>query len=52
MDVSIIIAVHNCEKYVARAIRSALDQTFDKDKYEIIVVNDGSTDQTSKILDY
>jgi glycosyltransferase involved in cell wall biosynthesis len=52
MEVSIIIAVHNAERYIGRAIRSALDQKFDKNSFEVIVVNDGSTDNTSKILDY
>jgi len=52
MEVSIIIAVYNAEKYIGRAIRSALDQNFDKKHFEVIVVNDGSTDNTSKILDY
>ena len=52
MEVSVIIPVHNAEKYIGRAIRSALDQNFDKNKFEVIVVNDASTDNTSKILDY
>jgi len=52
MEVSIIIPVHNAEKYIGRAIRSVLDQTFDKNRFEVIVVNDASTDNTSKILDY
>ena len=52
MEVSIIIPVHNAEKYVARAIRSALDQSWDKKRFEVIVVNDGSKDATTKILDY
>lgn len=52
MEVSIIIPVYNAEEYIARAIRSALDQSWDKKRFEVIVVNDGSTDNTSKILDY
>jgi len=52
MEVSIIIAVHNAERYIGRAVRSALDQKFDKDTFEVIVVNDGSNDNTSKILNY
>jgi len=52
MEVSIIIAVHNAERYIGRAVRSALDQKFDKKAFEVIVVNDGSTDNTDKILDY
>ena len=46
--VSIIIPVYNGEKFIEEAINSALNQTY---KYiEIIVVNDGSTDNTPKIL--
>ena len=50
MEVSVIIATYNCEKYLERSIRSALDQDFSKDLYEIVVVNDGSDDNTKKIL--
>lgn len=49
MDVSILIPVYNGEKYVQYCIDSCLKQIF-KGTYEIIVVNDGSTDSTSKIL--
>lgn len=50
MEISVIIPVHNCEKYIERALRSALTQSFPKKEYEIIVVDDGSTDSTKKIL--
>lgn len=46
--VSIIIPVYNGEKYVKKAIKSALKQNY-KNK-EIIVINDGSTDDTEKIV--
>ncbi len=49
-NISVIIAVYNAEKYISRAIRSCLGQTLPKTEYEIIVVNDGSTDKTSEIL--
>ncbi len=45
---SIIVPVHNMEKYIERCLDSIINQTF-KD-YEIIVVNDGSTDNTLDIL--
>ncbi len=46
---SIVIPVYNKEKFVAKTIESVLAQTFAD--YEIIIVNDGSTDQSeSKIL--
>ena len=48
--VSIIIPAHNQEKYIGRCIRSALNQTFPRADYEIIVVNDGSTDRTPYAL--
>ncbi len=49
--VSIIITSYNYEKYLERAIRSCLDQSLSKTQYEIIVVNDCSTDNTEKILE-
>lgn len=48
--VSIIITTHNYAQYVERAIRSALDQSLPKSEYEIIVVNDASTDHTEDVL--
>ncbi len=49
--VSIIITSHNYAQYVERAIRSALDQSLSKSEYEIIVINDASTDHTKAILE-
>lgn len=49
MDVSVIIPAFNVEKYIARAIRSILSN-FTNYKFEVIVVNDGSTDETEKII--
>lgn len=49
--VSIIITTYNYERYIERAIRSCLDQTLNKKQYEVIVINDCSTDNTSQILE-
>ena len=51
VDISVIIPVYNSELYVGRCIRSLLDQTISKENYEIIVINDGSTDNTKKALE-
>lgn len=45
--VSVIMPAYNVEPYIAAAIESALEQTFDD--YEILVVDDGSTDRTASI---
>ena len=48
--VSVIIPVYNQEMYIGRCLRSLLDQSLNKNNYEIIVVNDGSTDKTLDII--
>ena len=50
MLVSIIITNHNYGKYLARCLRSCLDQSLDKSDYEIIVVDDCSTDNSKLII--
>src|SRR5437870_2340820 len=46
--VTVVMAVHNEERYVARAVDSVLSQTM-RD-FELLVVDDGSTDGTSAEL--
>jgi glycosyltransferase involved in cell wall biosynthesis len=48
--ISIIIPVFNQEKFIGRCLRSVLSQKIDRKNYEIIVINDGSKDNTLKIL--
>lgn len=48
IKVSIVVAVYNAEKYLEKAIRSILNQTFSD--IEIIAVDDGSKDSSLKIL--
>ena len=44
--VSIIVNVWNEEKVIEKTVNSLLDLDYPKNKYEIIVVDDGSTDKT------
>ena len=48
MKISVIIPVYNRAQMVKRAIQSVLDQTLPA--HEIIVVNDGSSDETGQVL--
>lgn len=47
--ISIIVPVYNAEKYIGETVQSVLNQTYKN--WELILVNDGSTDQTRNILD-
>ena len=48
--ISVIIAAFNQEKYISRCLRSLLAQTISRDKFEIVVINDGSTDRSASVL--
>lgn len=50
IQLSIIVTVYNREKYIERCLRSLLAQGLDKEQYEIVVVNDGSTDRSEEII--
>lgn len=47
MDLSIVVPMYSVEKYIEKCIVSLI--TFQNDNYEIILVNDGSKDETLKI---
>ena len=46
--ISIVLPVYNSENYIERAIRSVLQQKYSN--YELIIVDDGSTDKTDEVL--
>jgi len=46
IEISVLIAAYNQEKYIGRCLRSILNQSLDPLKYEVNLVNDGSTDRT------
>lgn len=47
---SIIIPVYNAERFIEETIKSVLNQTYKN--YELIIINDGSTDSSHEICDY
>ena len=47
--ISIIIPVYNCENYIGCCIKSVINS--DLDKYEIIIIDDGSSDGTKRICE-
>lgn len=48
--ISVIVPVYNAEKYIGRSIESVLSQTFDN--FEIVIIDDGSTDKSGEICDF
>lgn len=48
MLLSFIIPAYNCSRYIDCCLESLFAQGLDKDDYEIVVVNDGSTDDTEE----
>ncbi len=47
--VSMLIVVRNAEFYIVKSIKSLIDQGFEKEKYEIIIVDGLSSDNTVKV---
>ena len=50
MDISIIITTFNYSRYIERCLRSCLEQHEGNFEYEVIIIDDGSTDNTQQIL--
>lgn len=46
--ISVVIPLYNKEKQIAKTLQAVLDQTYKN--YEIIIVNDGSTDGSVSIV--
>ena len=51
-DISVIIPVHNREKLIVECIKSINSQTLDKNRFEVIFIDDGSTDKSISAIEY
>ena len=49
VPVTFLLPVYNGEKYLAETLQSISNQTFQD--FETLIINDGSTDGTQKIID-
>ncbi len=53
LEVSIIICTYNRDDFIAKCLDGVNNQTFDKTKYEVVLINNNSTDTTEQIcLDF
>lgn len=50
MKLSIIVAVYNTAKYLEQCLDTVLNQTMPADEYEVIIVNDCSTDNSMEVI--
>lgn len=50
MKLSIIIPVFNAQEFLQRCLQSVCEQNLDKKDYEVIIVNDGSIDESERII--
>ncbi len=50
MFLSVVVCTYNRDKHIKRALESLINQDFDKSAYEIIVVDNNSTDNTDEII--
>jgi glycosyltransferase involved in cell wall biosynthesis len=46
--VGVVICIKDAEKYIAKCIESVLDQSFKN--FELVIINDGSTDNTESVI--
>ena len=48
--ISVVVPTYNRKKVLAKCLAALVEQDFDKSKYEIILIDDGSTDGTDKLI--
>jgi len=48
--VSVIVSFHNESRYLKKCVQSLLDLDYPKDSYEVVLINDGSTDGSEETI--
>lgn len=51
IDVSVLVPAYNAGRWLSEAIESVLGQTIGPERFEVVIINDGSTDETARIAD-
>lgn len=51
VKLTIIVPVYNIESYIGQCLSSILDTVAEQSTYEVIVINDGSTDQSAAVIE-
>ena len=49
MKISVVIPTRNRDKYLDNTLNSLVNQTLDQECYEVIVIDNGSSDRTRAI---
>lgn len=49
--VSVLVPVYNQERFIGRCLRSLLSQNYPREEFDIVVIDDGSTDRTPYALE-
>ncbi|MGB5652885.1 MAG: glycosyltransferase, partial [Robiginitalea sp.] len=49
MDLSIVIAMYNVKDYLSNCLDSLINQDLNENEYEVLIINDGSTDGSAEI---
>ena len=51
VDVSVVMSTYNRARVLPTALQSLRDQDFDHNRYEVVVIDNNSTDETRKVVD-
>ena len=51
MEVSVIVPVYNLQDFLSNCVNSIVNQNMAKSKYEVLLIDDGSTDKSGELCD-